>query len=119
MARYEHLPVYRAAMDLAVFFENMARVFPRYHRYTLGYELPTRGMAVLSLVVRANGMGDKSPVLQELRVVLEEIKQLLFLAKETKALTSFGQYRESMVKLESVIKQNEGWLRSQKKVSRG
>lgn len=39
VARYEHLPIYKKAMDLAVYFEKVVRNFSRYHKYTLGSEL--------------------------------------------------------------------------------
>ena len=39
MARYEHLPIYKQAMDVAVHFEKLVAGFSRYHKYTLGTEL--------------------------------------------------------------------------------
>ena len=39
MARYEHLPIYKQAMDVAVYFEKTVANFNRYHKYTLGTEL--------------------------------------------------------------------------------
>jgi hypothetical protein len=38
MARYEHLPRYRDALNLAVHFEKMVAGFSPYHKYTLGTE---------------------------------------------------------------------------------
>ncbi len=38
MARYEHLPIYKKAMDLSIYFEKIVRNFSRYHKYTLGSE---------------------------------------------------------------------------------
>ena len=35
MARYEHLPIYKKAMDLTIYFEKIVRNFARYHKYTL------------------------------------------------------------------------------------
>ena len=32
MARYENLPIYKRAMDLAVLLENAVHGFPRYHK---------------------------------------------------------------------------------------
>jgi hypothetical protein len=34
MARYEHLPIYKKAFDLAVHFEKVAAGFSRHHKYT-------------------------------------------------------------------------------------
>jgi len=42
MARYEHLPIYKQAMDVAVHFEKVVAGFSRYHKYTLGTELRSR-----------------------------------------------------------------------------
>ena len=36
MARYEHLPIYKQALDAAVHFEKVVAGFSRYHKYTLG-----------------------------------------------------------------------------------
>jgi len=33
MARYEHLPIYKKAMDLAIHLEKIVRNFSRYHKY--------------------------------------------------------------------------------------
>ena len=42
MARYEHLPIYKAALDMTVHFEKLVAGFSRYHKYTLGTELRER-----------------------------------------------------------------------------
>jgi hypothetical protein len=39
MARHEHLPIDKAALDLTVHFEKLVAGFSRYHKYTLGTEL--------------------------------------------------------------------------------
>jgi hypothetical protein len=55
MARYEHLPIYKSALDMTVHFERLVAGFSRYHKYTtLGTELCEANRAVLMQVVRAN-----------------------------------------------------------------
>jgi hypothetical protein len=115
MAKYEHLPIYKTAMDLAVYMENQVKNMGKYNKYAIGTELRKRTLSILSLVVRANSQQDKIPVLVELRIVLEELKQLLLLAKETKALGSFEMYRRNMEYAENLARQNEGWLKSMSK----
>jgi hypothetical protein len=39
MAQYEHLPIYKAAFDLQIYFEGIVRNFSRYHKYTHGAAL--------------------------------------------------------------------------------
>ena len=36
MAQYEHLPIYKAAFDLQIYFEGIVKNFSRYHKYTHG-----------------------------------------------------------------------------------
>jgi len=72
MARYEHLPIYKQAMDVAVHFEKRVAGFcelplrgipanldSRYHKYTLGTELRNTSRAVVALIVKANAVRDK------------------------------------------------------------
>ena len=40
MARSEHPPIYKASYDLCVYLEQVVRGFSRYHKYSLGAELP-------------------------------------------------------------------------------
>ena len=108
MARYEHLPIYKSAMDLAVYMEKQVRNMSRYNKYTIGAEIRKRAITCMSFVVRANSSVNKEPV-------LEELKQIIQLAKETEALASFGIYKETLEKVTAIMRQNEGWLKSMKR----
>ncbi len=112
MARYDHLPIFRRAMELTAEVENAVKHFPRYHKYTLGSELRTFCHQVLGLVAEANSTADRKAVLLRLRLVLERIKIHLVLAKEVQA---FGRartfYRITELAVD-ISRQNEGWLRS-------
>jgi len=44
MARYEHLPIYKAAMELAIYFEKAVRNFSRYNKYTIGADLRNKSI---------------------------------------------------------------------------
>mgnify|MGYP000123005703 CR=1 FL=1 len=63
MARYEHLPIYKQAMDVAVHFEQVVAGFSRYHKYTLGTELRNKSREIVSHIIRANAEHDKAPKL--------------------------------------------------------
>ncbi len=39
MARYEHLPIYKKAMDPTIYCEKIVRNLSRYHKYTLGDDI--------------------------------------------------------------------------------
>jgi len=51
MARYENPPIYKKAMDLAVYVETVVRHFSRYHKYALGTELCDKSRSVLETVI--------------------------------------------------------------------
>jgi len=114
MARYEHLPIYKAALDLCVYFEKIVRNFDRYHKYTLGSDLRKRALSAAILVIKANDANNKLSLLLELKETLDEIKILIRIAKEVKAFNSFKSFTVSVKMLDSIIKQCGGWLRSQK-----
>ena len=67
MARYEHLPIYKQAMDVTVYFEKIVAGFTRYHKYTLGAELRNKNREIVALIVRANAARDKQAELLALR----------------------------------------------------
>ena len=54
MAHYEHLPIYKSALDMTVHFERLVAGFSRHHKFTLGTELREASRVVLMPVVRAN-----------------------------------------------------------------
>jgi hypothetical protein len=74
MARYEHLPIYREALALAVHFEEIVANFSRCHKYTLGSELRNTSLAeicscnfcipyvpvdkAVTLIIKANNQSD-------------------------------------------------------------
>jgi len=115
VARYEHLPVYKSAMDMTVYFEQIVRHFERYHKYTIGSELRTLSRQAVLLIIKANNARDKVPRLEQLLEKLEEMKVLVRIAKEVKAFNSFHSFEVSVRHLDSVTRQCAGWLKSQRK----
>ena len=112
MAAYDHLPIFKKMMELAVFVENMVIRFSRYHKYTLGTELRTMCHSALAVIAEANQHREKGTMLLNLRMILESIKIHLILAREVRAYPSrdsFGRAAELVV---DVSRQNEGWIKS-------
>ncbi len=58
MARYEHLPIYKKAMDLTIYFEKIVRNFSRYDKYTLGSELRAVSRDIVKLIIKAIFQGE-------------------------------------------------------------
>jgi len=114
MAHYEHLPIYKAAMDLCVYFEKIVRNFDRHHKYILGSDLRKRAIRAATLVIKANDAKNKLPLLLKLKDTLDEMKILIRIAKEVKAFHSFKSFTVSVRLLDSITRQCMGWIKSQK-----
>ena len=62
MARYDHLQIYKSALDFAVYVEQIVSGFSRYHKYTLGSELRGLSHKMVVIVIRVNSAVDKKPI---------------------------------------------------------
>ncbi len=114
MARYDHLPIYRAAFDLTVHIEKIVRQFSRYHKYTLGTELRACSRNALRRIITANsqhGVARKETLLC-LRQELEWFKVLTRLCHESDAFTTTKAYLYVSEQIVNLAKQNEGWLKA-------
>ena len=114
MAHYEHLPIYKAALDLCIYFEKIIRHFDRHHKYVIGADLRRLSIKAAMLVIKANDIKNKLPLLLKLKETIEEIKILIKICKEVKAFNNFKSFEISIKLLDSMIKQCAGWIKSQK-----
>jgi len=116
---YENLPIYKAAMELAVYMEQIVQRFQKYHKYTMGIELRQQSKVLLFAISRANMAKEKVPALIELRNKCEEMKILIQLCHELKVFNSFKQFERSAFLSVSVSKQAQAWLEHNKRVGGG
>ena len=112
MARYEHLPLYKKAMELGLYFQETVRQFSRYNKYTIGTELRELSRDIIRLVIRANSTADKAPVLSELVIACEMLKNTLVFAKEANAFQGFKQFQHAAALADALCKQSQGWLKT-------
>lgn len=54
MAKYDHLPIYKKALELTVYVEEVAKNFSRFHKYTIGTRLRDACWDVVTGIVKAN-----------------------------------------------------------------
>jgi 23S rRNA-intervening sequence protein len=114
LARYEHLPIYKAALDLVVHIEQVVAGFSRYQKYSVGAELRESSRAVLMQVLKANNAQSGKPrgdELTKLREMIDSLLLIMRIAKEVKAFKSFAAYVFAVKQAGSVARQNEGWLK--------
>lgn len=112
-SKYENLPVYKKALELTVYFETVVKGFNRYHKYTLGANLRTMSLEILVLIARANIKAGRVKCLEEAIQKLEDLKILIHVCKEVKAFKMFSSFEFATKSTVEVLKQCEGWLRSQ------
>lgn len=113
MAQYEHLPLYKKTMELAVYIETMVKGFSRYHKYTIGSDMRNLSRELVSLVIKANSQKDKLQTLTLLRDKSEDMKTLIILCKEIRAFRNFKQFQTAAALAVEISRQSEGWLKSQ------
>jgi len=104
-------------MDLTVYIEQVVRNFSRYHKYTLGSDLPQQSRELVTLIIRANSRPDKLPVLHDLRERLEALQVLLRISKEVQAFQKFNSYAHAAELVVALSRQNEGWIKGQSKIA--
>ena len=119
MARYEHLPIYKQAMDVAIHFEKVVSGFSRYQKYTLGTDLRNKSREIVGLIAKANSSHEKLPLLLELRGHLDELLILIRLGKDVRAFKSFKSFQYAVEQVVLVSRQNEGWIKSVSKKKEG
>jgi hypothetical protein len=119
MARYEHLPIYKAAFDLAGHVEKIVRNFSRYHKYALGTELRDCSRKILKRIIEANASRAREPMLLQLRQDLEWFKVLARLCHEAGGFASTRAYLYVSEQVVGIARQNEGWLRQTSKTREG
>lgn len=107
---YENLPVYKKALDLTVYFENIVRHFDKYHKYTVGSELRKLSMRIVVLTAKANLKANRIEMLVASLEKLEELKILIHVCKEIKAFNNPKSFEVVCRLVLDITKQCEGWL---------
>ncbi len=116
MAKYEHLPIYKQALDLAVYLEKTVSGFSRYHKYSLGTDLRRLAHRNINLIVKANSETDRLATLKLLRESLEELMVSLRVAKELQVFRSLNSFIQAVERVIQLSRQNEGWIKSLQKL---
>ena len=109
------MPIYRKAMELAVYLQNCVRNFSRYNKYSIGSDLRDLSREILLLIIRANSARDKERHLAELVETCDMLKTMLVFAKEAKAFENFKTFQNASSMAVILCRQSEGWLKSSRK----
>lgn len=105
-----NLPIYKSALELARYIEEIVRGFEKYHKYTMGVDLRHKSKEILFAISSANLSSNRVEALERLRDRCEEMKVLIELSKELKAFRAFKQFEYSSLLSVGVCKQAQAWL---------
>jgi hypothetical protein len=108
MALYENLPVFKASYDLLLETYKLAQNMQRDYRYTIGEKLKTELMDMMVDIYRANGMTEKSAVIQQARERLVVIKLHLRILRDLNQI-SVKAFALQSERIESLSKQLASW----------
>ena len=109
MARSEHLPIYRKAMEIALYFEQIVRNFSRYNKYTIGSDLRNKSREIACQIMKVNSLQDKREGLRELCGMVDELKVLIRLCGEVKAFYNQNSFMHSSRLVAELAMQSQGW----------
>ena len=110
---YENLPIFKKAIELNLYVEDIVKNFSRYNKYSIGSELREKSRAILYAIYKVYFAKKKIEALENLRNYIEELKIIIFLAKELKSLKSLRQFSILSKLAYDLAKQVQGWLNSQ------
>ena len=110
-------PIYRDVRRLLVLTEEVVRRFSRYHKYTVGTDLRTQGMALMRGVNRACfDTEQQAGHVQALVWLVDDFKLTLQLAMEigafkagAKGQANFQQFEDAATLAANIGKQCGGW----------
>ena len=110
MVNYENLAVYKSAFDLCVYFEKIVKNFGKGHKFTIGADLKNKSREIAIQVVRANISNTKIKDIQELIILIEELKMIVRLCQETNGFSNKNSYSYVSKLLTNLSNQANNWL---------
>jgi len=109
----KNLPIWRDANLFLLAIEKVVKLFPRYHKYTLGTELRKNALEICNLINRAwQAKQQQCECLLQLKTVIDEIKIQLHLAKKLNAMPSFSTFEWLAKQAVQLGKQTGGWYKA-------
>jgi hypothetical protein len=111
MAVYYELPIYKSLHSLVLVLIKQAKNLPKDYKYGLGQPLIHDTMEMLRKLFRVNSVPDKEQFIREFIDAAELVRAELRIMKDLRCM-SVETISELQPKLEGIMKQAYGWLRS-------
>jgi four helix bundle protein len=106
----EDLTIYQKVYDLMIYSMPIVNRLPKSQRFILGQRIQNSMLAVASLIVKANKLRNKMPLLYELDIELEQLRLLIRVAKDLKYLP-IRKYENHVQKIDEIGRLLGGWIK--------
>ena len=106
MARYEHLPTYKKAMELSIYLQNTVKNFSRYNKYSVGADLRELSRSIILLIIRANSATLTSQFLAN--IYFNELDQFV---KHALKCRYYLRYVDDMILVSAKRDELDSWKR--------
>lgn len=119
--KYNELPVYRDAVKMCVYVENIVRYFDKYNKYAIGLDLRNTSKSIVFNIGKINFIKsdeEKLLLIKRLRDTSENMKILIQIANELKAFKSFDQFKNLSEMAVIISRQAQGWFNKYAGVSK-
>ena len=115
MARYSHLPIYRAMYAFVRSMFQVQQKLPQSLKFTLGQKVFDSSLRCLKGIVVANGSKNKTKILSELTLEIEVIWTYLRLLHDLRGISSgeFGVFSEQLSEIGKQLSAWTKWNREQ------
>ena len=97
------LIIYQKTYDFLLWLYPIVHTFPKSQRFVLGQHLENKAFDLLQLLIRSNAAKDKTELLRETSVALDELRALVRLAKDLQFM-KLKQYEQAAEKLNGIGK---------------
>jgi hypothetical protein len=111
MAQFQHLPIYKLAVDLLDLAADLTRNMPRDFKASLGGEIRTEIIRLIVLIGRANASTDPARRAEHIDELLEhlQVAELLLRLAHGKRFISLSQWTRAAELTATIGKQAGGW----------
>jgi hypothetical protein len=110
LVNYENLAVYKSSFDLAVYFEKIVKNFDKGNKFTIGTDLKNKSRQIAMQVIRANVSNKKIADIQELIILIEELKLVVRLCQEINGFPNKNSHGYVSKLITNLTTQANNWL---------
>lgn len=111
MATHLHLPIYKSTYELLRVTAEITRSMPKDYKSSLGTQIKTECVGLVTWIYRANAAQDKRPLIGALLERLQVVQLLLQLSADLR-LISLPQHARTIALTDAIGRQAGGWRKA-------